>query len=188
MNSYSVVLRAANCPAELSERLAALGARKTASSSSWWLMTPNADDAVAAALLAARFPGTLAGVGAAHGTDATSERFARDLATGALLTLEGRQVRHRVAAAGESSEGAVDTEAALRLVARIVEARSEAEWRVVDLLTPGVRGQHKSVAEALGITTQAVSKALNRTGWHEELLGRELAGRLLLSATGQLRG
>ncbi|MDP5226981.1 MULTISPECIES: hypothetical protein [Arthrobacter] len=184
MNSYALLVRAANTSGPAVDRLEALGARPASVPHTWRLMTQNADDAVAAALLAARFPGMLASIGAAHGTDGTSERFARDLATGALVSLETHPARFPVGVAGESSEAAVDAEAALRLVARIVAHRSEAEWRVVDLLTPGVRGQHKAVAEALGISTQAVSKALARTGWQEELLGRGLAARLLRDAAG----
>src|SRR6478735_4720658 len=44
----------------------------------------------------------------------------------------------------------------------LVYDRSAAEWRVLDLLTPGVRGQQKAVAEEVGITTQAVNKAVAR--------------------------
>jgi predicted transcriptional regulator len=50
---------------------------------------------------------------------------------------------------------------------------------VLDLLTPGVRGQQKTVAEELGITTQAVSKALTRAQWNEEHAARPAAARLL---------
>jgi len=184
MNSYAVCFRAPGMGPEVAAGLLALGARKTASSPSWWLSAQDPEEAVLAALLAPRFPGLLASIGAAHGTDDTSARFARDLATGAMVVLEKSQVRYPVAVAGESSEAALDTESALRLVSRIVADRSEAEWRVVDLLTPGVRGQYKTVAAALGISTQAVSKALSRTGWHEELLGRSLSARLLHGAAG----
>ena len=57
--------------------------------------------------------------------------------------------------------------------------RSGAEWRVLDLLTPGVRGQQKAVAQELGITTQAVSKAVARAQWNEEHAARPAAARLL---------
>lgn len=184
MNSYAVCFRAPGMAPEVAAGLLALGARKAEASPSWWLTTQDPDDAVLAALLAPRFPGLLASIGAAQGLDDTSARFARDLATGAMVSLEKSQVRYPVAVSGESSEAAVDAESALRLAARIVAARSEAEWRVVDLITPGVRGQYKTVAAALGISTQAVSKALSRTGWHEELLGRTLSARLLRGAAG----
>lgn len=184
MNSYAVCFRASRMGPDAADALQALGARKADTSPSWWLITQSADDAVRAALLAPRHPGLLAAVGAAQGVDDTSARFARDLATGAMVALEKGQVRYAVAVAGESPDAALDAEGALRLVARIVADRSEAEWRVVDLLTPGVRGQYKTVAAALGISTQAVSKALSRTGWHEEFLGRSLAARLLRGAAG----
>ena len=67
----------------------------------------------------------------------------------------------------------------LRLLARIIDHRTEAEWRVVDLLVPDVRGQHRAIAQALHISPQAVSKALIRTGWHEEAAGRASAAELL---------
>ncbi|MOA63312.1 hypothetical protein D3C78_1889930 [compost metagenome] len=60
-----------------------------------------------------------------------------------------------------------------------MQHRSTAEWRVLDLLTPGVRGQQKAVAQELGITTQAVSKALARAQWSEEHAARPAAARLL---------
>ena len=50
---------------------------------------------------------------------------------------------------------------------------------LLDLLTPGVRGQQKAVAEELGITTQAVSKAVARAQWNEEHAARPAAARLL---------
>ena len=74
---------------------------------------------------------------------------------------------------------AAEAEAVLRLLGHIVHDRSHAEWRVLDLLTPGVRGQQKAVAEELGITTQAVSKAVARSQWNEEHAARPAAARLL---------
>jgi hypothetical protein len=47
-----------------------------------------------------------------------------------------------------------------------------------------VRGQQKAVAEALGITTQAVSKAIARAHWPEEWAARPAAARLLGLADG----
>jgi predicted transcriptional regulator len=46
-------------------------------------------------------------------------------------------------------------------------------------MTPGVRGQQKAVAQELGITTQAVSKAVARSQWAEEHSARPAAARLL---------
>jgi predicted transcriptional regulator len=46
-------------------------------------------------------------------------------------------------------------------------------------MTPGVRGQQKAVALELGITTQAVSKAVARSQWAEDHAARPAAARLL---------
>ena len=59
-----------------------------------------------------------------------------------------------------------------RLLYRVCADRTDAEWRVVNLLVPGVRGQQKAAATALGITTQAVSRTLVRSLWHEEQAAR----------------
>ena len=67
----------------------------------------------------------------------------------------------------------------LRLLGQIVDGRTSAEWRVLDLLTFGVRGQQKTVAAELGISTQAVSKAVARAQWNEEYAARPAAARLL---------
>ena len=55
-----------------------------------------------------------------------------------------------------------------RLLYRVAADRTEAENRVINLLTPGVRGQQKAVAQALKISSQAVSKTLVRAGYHEQ--------------------
>lgn len=80
---------------------------------------------------------------------------------------------------GPDVELAAAVTAVLGLIQRIRAERTAAEWRMVDLLVPGVRGQQGAVAEALGVTPQAVSKALLRTGWAEELAGRHAAESLL---------
>lgn len=84
-----------------------------------------------------------------------------------------------VAVDGPLAAVASEAEAVLRLLGHIVQTRTVAEWRVLDLLTPGVRGQQKAVAQELGITTQAVSKALARAQWNEEHAARPAAARLL---------
>src|SRR4051812_21201164 len=78
----------------------------------------------------------------------------------AVDRLRNSKERVPVAVEGPLADVAHDSEAVLRLLGFIVRDRSEAEWRVLDLLTPGVRGQQKAVAHELGITTQAVSKAV----------------------------
>ncbi|MCQ1948440.1 hypothetical protein NNX28_00670 [Arthrobacter sp. zg-Y859] len=84
-----------------------------------------------------------------------------------------------LAVEGPDAELAAEAEAVLRLLGLIVAARSEAEWKVLDLMTPGARGQQKFVAQELGITAQAVSKAVVRSHWSEEWATRPAAARLL---------
>ena len=55
---------------------------------------------------------------------------------------------------------------------------------MLDLLVPGVRGQQKPAAAALGITAQAVSQAVQRSYWNEEHACRPAAARLLTLAGG----
>jgi hypothetical protein len=84
-----------------------------------------------------------------------------------------------LAVQGPEAGAAGEAEAVLRLLGRIVSGRTAAEWKVLDLLTPGVRGQQKAVAQELGITRQAVSKAVLRSQWAEEWPARAAAARLL---------
>jgi hypothetical protein len=93
--------------------------------------------------------------------------------------LHNSKERVPVAVEGPLADLAAEAESVLRLLGHIVHDRSEAEWRVLDLLTPGVRGQQKAVAEELGITSQAVSKAVARAQWNEEHAARPAAARLL---------
>ncbi|MFI2566673.1 hypothetical protein ACIPWF_21165 [Paenarthrobacter sp. NPDC089989] len=97
----------------------------------------------------------------------------------AVDRLRNSKERVPVAVDGPFAAQAAEAEAVLRLLGHIVQHRSAAEWRVLDLLTPGVRGQQKTVAQELGITTQAVSKALARAQWVEEHAARPAAARLL---------
>ncbi|MHA7248281.1 hypothetical protein [Arthrobacter tecti] len=85
---------------------------------------------------------------------------------------------------GPDSDVAAEAEAVLRLLGQIVYTRTEAEWNVLDLMTPGARGQQKFIAQELGITTQAVSKAVIRSHWVEEWATRPAAARLLDLAYG----
>lgn len=87
--------------------------------------------------------------------------------------------RAAVAVEGPLADVAAEAEAVLRILGHIVQHRTTAEWRVLDLLTPGVRGQQKAVAQELGISTQAVSKALLRSQWSDEYATRPAAARLL---------
>ena len=97
----------------------------------------------------------------------------------AVDRLRNSKERIPVAVEGPVADVAHDAEAVLRLLGHIVRDRSDAEWRVLDLLTPGVRGQQKAVAHELGISTQAVSKAVARAQWNEVHAARPAAARLL---------
>ncbi|REE04608.1 hypothetical protein C8E99_2448 [Citricoccus muralis] len=88
-------------------------------------------------------------------------------------------VRVPVAVDGPDAVVAEESQAVLRLIGQLVLTRTDAEWAVLDLLVPGVRGQQKPVAAELGITVQAVSKAVQRSFWNEEHACRPAAERLL---------
>ncbi|MCY1159742.1 MAG: hypothetical protein MOP51_2767 [Citricoccus sp.] len=90
-----------------------------------------------------------------------------------------RAGRVPVSVDGPDAEAAAQAEAVLRLVGQLVLTRTDAEWAVLDLMVPGVRGQQKLVAAELGITVQAVSKAVQRSFWTEEHACRPAAARLL---------
>ncbi|WP_346845574.1 hypothetical protein [uncultured Rothia sp.] len=55
-----------------------------------------------------------------------------------------------------------------RLLFRVASQRTVTENRVLSLMVPGIRGQQKAVAQALGISAQAVSKTLVRSLYHEQ--------------------
>lgn len=79
----------------------------------------------------------------------------------------------------ETTSTAAAAEAVLVLIGALVRDRSAAEWRVLDELVPGVRGGQAGAATRLGITPQAVSRAVLRSGWQEEQAGRRAAALLL---------
>ena len=87
--------------------------------------------------------------------------------------------RQPVAVTAHDTVSAGQAEAVLCLLARIVAERSAAEWRVLDLLVPGARGQQKYAAQELGISAQAVSRAVIRSQWLPEQAARPAAARLL---------
>ena len=83
----------------------------------------------------------------------------------------------RVAVSGEDRTAARHAEAVLRLLAEIVQRRTEPGWAVVDRLRDG-RTQ-TDVATELGITKQAVSQRAQAAGWPHERDVRPAAAALL---------
>lgn len=98
-----------------------------------------------------------------------------------------KRTGYRSPLAIEGPDGVTEAEGVLDLLGRLVAARSEAEWRILDLLEPGVRGTQTAVARSLGITPQAVSKAAARAAWYEEQSVRPAAARLLAWADSGVR-
>ncbi|MCC9206143.1 MarR family transcriptional regulator [Arthrobacter sp. zg-Y769] len=85
--------------------------------------------------------------------------------------------RPPVAVAG--SPGAPDAEAVLVLLGRLIAERTDAEWRILQHVDPGKWGSQTAAARRLGISSQAVSKAVRRAGWQEEWAARPAAAVLL---------
>ncbi|WP_354215319.1 MarR family transcriptional regulator [Arthrobacter sp. UYCo732] len=91
--------------------------------------------------------------------------------------------------AKEGAMSSANAQAVLRLMGRVVQQRTPAQWRVVDRLRAlqggygryggGTHGSQKNVAQELGITEQSVSRAVLRSGWPEELAARPAAAMLL---------
>ena len=106
-------------------------------------------------------------------------------ATGALEAAEHRGERVPICVSTSVDEFDAELEGLLRLLGQSIRTRSEAEWAVIDLLTPGVRGQQKAVAQTLGITPQAVSAAIVRSGYNDELGARAGIARLIESIDAQ---
>ncbi|WP_258805425.1 MarR family transcriptional regulator [Pseudarthrobacter sp. NS4] len=85
-------------------------------------------------------------------------------------------------AGGEGVRACANAEAVLRLLGRLVQERTEAQWRVVDALRrqgTGRHGRQKQVAAELGISEQSVSRTVLRSGWQEEWAARPAAAMLL---------
>lgn len=145
----------------------------------------SAEEAVDAALIALRSGSWFVGIGVGPINEPLPNQIKDASGHGLIYARRAvdrlRNSNDRVPVAVEGPLGDIsgEAEAVLRLLGHIVQGRSVAEWRVLDLLTPGVRGQQKAVAEELGITTQAVSKAVARAQWVDEHAARPAAARLL---------
>jgi hypothetical protein len=144
-----------------------------------------AEDAVEATLRALRSNQWLVGlgVGSLYEPVPREAQYLQGTALGYAHTAVERSghtgERVPLSVIGPEASVAAEAEAVLRLLGQIVSTRSSAEWAVLDLLTPGARGQQKHVATELGITAQAVSKAVVRSAWVEEWAARPAAARLL---------
>lgn len=79
----------------------------------------------------------------------------------------------------EAAEAAAHAEAVLILIAGLVRDRSEAEWRILEHVDPHKWGSQSAAARMLGISSQAVSNAVQRAKWQEEWAARPAAEVLL---------
>jgi hypothetical protein len=124
------------------------------------------------------------------GSGFVAARKAVELAKGAagqvpLSVVSGSMVRGKDLQphAQEDAVASANAQAVLRLIGRLVQQRTEAQWRVVDRLraVQGVvgHGSQKQVARELGITEQSVSRAVLRSAWQEEGAARPAAAMLL---------
>lgn len=178
---YAIIIEATDAPG-LGDRLRSLPAltegTELGSPSSGRLSAVFTEPgpAIDVALEALRSPGVSVGVGISSGGPDDSgyaSAYARAAVQRCAAAPSAGRAAFRNVFVEAPDPALADAATALaRLLARLVGTRTEAEWRVVDLLVPGVRGQHRAVGEALGISPQAVSKALIRTGWHEQSEGR----------------
>lgn len=145
----------------------------------------SAPTAVDAALRALRYRRWHVGIGVGGLTPPVPQRLVDAEGYGLVYARRAvdraRRTGERIPLAVEGPDGevAAEAEAVLRLLGQIVSTRTDAEWTVLDLMTPGARGQQKYIAQELGITTQAVSRAAVRSHWMEEWATRPAAARLL---------
>ncbi len=124
-------------------------------------------DRASDALHIPRFAGAL---GAVSTTDCTGD--ALEFSRLAVEEAQGGAPVRCISVSADNRHLADLAAGSARLLYRVCADRTDAEWRVVNLLVPGVRGQQKAAATALGITTQAVSRTLVRSLWHEEQAAR----------------
>jgi hypothetical protein len=89
-----------------------------------------------------------------------------------------------LAVTGQDDEEAHRAQAALDLLAVVVQRRTDRGWEAVDLAATGL--SQVEVAKRLGISKQAVSQRLQAADWHVEPDGRALASHLLSAADGRV--
>jgi hypothetical protein len=90
-----------------------------------------------------------------------------------------------LAVSGERADAARRAQAALDLLAIVVQRRTDRGWEAVDLAARGLT--QVETAERLGVSKQAVSQRLQAADWHVETEGRALASHLLSVADGRVR-
>ena len=108
--------------------------------------------------------------------EASGEAFVR--AREAVEQAKSRAATAPVAVRGEPTARAAEVEALLRLLAAVVDRRTAPGWEAVDTLAR-VGGTQKDVAQALGVSEQAVSQRLRAALWPEEAAVRPVVARLL---------
>ncbi|WP_309107709.1 MarR family transcriptional regulator [Arthrobacter sp.] len=107
---------------------------------------------------------------------------------GMPLRAEAVDARTIDARTAQAAAACANAEAVLRLIGRLIQERSEAQWKVVDTLAAiqqgreARHGSQKIAARELGITEQSVSRAVLRSGWQEEWAARPAAEMLLALA------
>ncbi|MFC7860971.1 MarR family transcriptional regulator [Arthrobacter koreensis] len=151
----------------------------------------SADAAVNAALAALRQGGWSVGIGVgtvgrplpASSREAGGEAFIAARAAVDRAKKTGDRPPLAVAAAPEAGEEAAEAaahaEAVLVLIAGLVCGRSEAEWRILEHVDPHKWGAQSAAARMLGVSSQAVSNAVQRAKWQEEWAARPAAAVLL---------
>ncbi|MFJ5861459.1 MarR family transcriptional regulator [Pseudarthrobacter sp. NPDC092439] len=132
-------------------------------------------------------PGASSREGSGTGFVAARQAVEAAKSAGSLVPLSvvsgtmGRDIRGGPAG-DEGVRACANAEAVLRLLGRLVQERTDAQWRVADALRrlgPDKHGRQKQVARELGITEQSVSRTLIRSGWQEEWAARPAAAMLL---------
>ena len=117
--------------------------------------------------------GTRAGSGPAFAHARTAVTAAKNRPTG-------------LAVVGPDLPAARRAQAALDLVAALLQRRTERGAEAADLAGQGLT--QLEVAKKLGVTKQAVSQRLLAADWHLEAPGRKLAVHLLAAADGSMAG
>jgi len=131
------------------------------------------------------------GSGAAFVAARLAVEKANSAAAHVPLSVVSGGLRRGGAAPPEAGPGIIacaNAEAVLRLIGRLVQDRTEAQWKVVDALrelqqdAAARHGSQKLAAAKLGITEQSVSRAVLRSGWQEEWAARPAVEMLLALA------